>query len=67
MFLGSFRKKYELLKDAASIENSIDSINDDLQPSYTDKGRLVGYKNVGIEMLQEAVSEINNFLETNQN
>lgn len=35
-------------------------INDDLQVSYTDEGILVGYKNLGIEILQQAVTATNN-------
>ena len=36
-------------------------INDDLQVSYTDEGILIGYKNLGIEILHQAVAAINTF------
>ena len=39
----------------------VESINDDLQPSYSDAGRLVGHVTLGIEILKKTASSLKNF------
>jgi len=45
-----------LLHDIGKVK----SINDDLQPGYTDAGRLIGDVSLGIDILREASSSITN-------
>jgi len=48
-----------LLHDIGKVEG----INDDLQPGYTDAGRLIGHVALGLDILREASSSFSNFPE----